>query len=284
MFGDLGAAGTVTFIVRGGTHSTPTARVIRVPASLSRGSFKISDNDSPRPVDRVFLTYNYYDGVRTPDVSFNVNREVLGFEKTFLGGDASFEMRLPFLQFSNFSGPEGIVSNEVADLTMILKYAVINDRSTGDVLSGGLAVTVPTAQHGTLQPDGSEKRSTLFQPYVGWIINRGDWYAHAFHAVVVSTDSEEPTLINNDVGIGYWLAKNDYGFFRGIVPTVEAHLLTPVDHRSSTDQFHGIDILTFTAGVNFVLPRATLGTAIAVTVTGPSPNRVEAILSFNYRF
>ena len=41
------------------------------------------------------------------------------------------------------------------------------------------------AQDGGLLADGGALRSVLFQPYIGWIINNGDFYAHGFQALVV---------------------------------------------------------------------------------------------------
>src|SRR5262249_14126916 len=76
--------------VRGGTFRIPV---------VSGGAVKIADNESPRPVDRIFLTYNFYDNLNTfGGRDFDVHREVFGFEKTFLGGDASFGLRVPVLQ------------------------------------------------------------------------------------------------------------------------------------------------------------------------------------------
>src|SRR5205823_14358901 len=59
----------------------------RIPAECH--SFKIADDQNARPQDRVFFDYNYYNNVGAnfrlgTDVSnMNVNRGVVGFEKTF---------------------------------------------------------------------------------------------------------------------------------------------------------------------------------------------------------
>src|SRR5207248_9322234 len=64
MLGDLlvptGGFRTVFFAPRG---STPTAQVFRLP-SANHG-FKIADDNSPRPQNRVFTTYNYYNDINT---------------------------------------------------------------------------------------------------------------------------------------------------------------------------------------------------------------------------
>src|SRR5262249_37613781 len=57
-------------------------------------AFKISENEIPRPVDRVWVMYNYYSDVAASGLAFGspgaqVHREMVGGEKTFLGGNAS---------------------------------------------------------------------------------------------------------------------------------------------------------------------------------------------------
>jgi hypothetical protein len=254
---------------------------------VSHASFKISDNESPRPTDRVFFTYNNFSGVSAGNGStFGLNRELIGFEKTFLDGNASFGMRLPFLEASGLgSNTAGFPTSEVGDLTFISKYAFINDRQTGNVVSGGLALTTPTASHTVTLSDGNALHSFLFQPYAGWIFNSGNAYAQGFHAFVIPTDSRDITEFNNDVGVGYWVYKNCQGLLRGVVPTVEGHLYVPLDHRSTSDIIYASNIFTITAGVNVVLPgNSTFGAAIGIPVTGPKPDSVEALVGFNWRF
>jgi hypothetical protein len=173
----------------------------------------------------------------------------------------------------------------IGDLTLIGKYAVITNRDTGNLVCVGLAVTLPTADEEVILADGTDFRSTLFQPYVGWIFNRGDFFAHAFHALVIPTEARDITVLNNDIGIGWWVARRDEGLIRGIVPTVEGHLFTPLSNRSANDIITAPDIFTLTAAVNLVLPGgSTIGAGIAAPFTGPRPNAVEALVSFNFRF
>src|SRR5262249_7073012 len=113
------------------TVTTPLAqaRTVLVPVP-TRGSFKIADNESPIPRDRVFTYWNYYDRLGFPQTGANApittttttttngvnnqfqpfattttvttatpgaprvssNRETFGFEKTFLDGYASVEL------------------------------------------------------------------------------------------------------------------------------------------------------------------------------------------------
>lgn len=66
-----------------------------LPIVTQYGALKIAENESPLPQDRVFLTYNYYSEVLDSDF----HRETLGFEKTFLGGEASIGLRVPAFEF-----------------------------------------------------------------------------------------------------------------------------------------------------------------------------------------
>lgn len=62
--------------------------------------FKISENEFPRPLDRVFVTYNYYSDVAASGLAYGspgsqVHRQMTGGEKTFLNGNASIGIRIP---------------------------------------------------------------------------------------------------------------------------------------------------------------------------------------------
>src|SRR5262249_8815922 len=100
-----------------------------------RASYKISESESPRPVNRVYVNYNYYnDGARLIDGidHSDLHRETLGFERTFMDGDASVGMRVPFVQLV---GDNEIKDYQFGDMSLLFKFALINDRPSGDVLS-----------------------------------------------------------------------------------------------------------------------------------------------------
>ena len=297
MFGDLiGPFGTQriqtgrTRLVRvpfpGGSFS-----LVRVPVILEvrepladRGTFKIADNESPRPVDRVFINYNFFDNVfgsLNPGLPrTDLHRETIGFEKTFLDRNASFGVRLPFIQLA---GSDRVDDSLVGDLTFILKYAAINDPQTGNVLSGGLALTAPTGETNV-----AHLHTVLFQPWAGYIYNAGDFYAHGFTSLVVPTDSRDVTVWFNDLGIGWWLYRTGSSapLLSAVVPTAEVHVNTPLNHRGSDSTPVGfLDSVNLTFGVNWVLrQRLYFGTAVAFPVTGPQPFDVEALGSLNFRF
>jgi hypothetical protein len=287
MFGDLGVSGfgLVNRFVPSTNPSLPGSVVqVRVPM-VFHGSFKISDVEGPRPSDRVYFNYNFYDRVPAAGSTIGLNREVIGLEKTCFGGDASFSVRLPFLQSNGADNVGGFASHEVGDLTVAAKYALINSRETGNVLVGGLVLTLPTADHALVLADGQTMRDVLIQPYAGWLINMGSFFAQGFHAIVVPTDNRDVTQLNNDVAVGLWVCRHSEGLVRGIVPTLEGHVFTPLSNRNVTDLVFASDIFTLTGGITVVLPgNSTIGAAIAAPLTGPRPNNVEALVSVNFRF
>ena len=66
--------------------------------------FKIAEGESPRPMDRVFFKYNFYNNVdptrwsdpTQPIHNVNLNLYTLGMEKTFFDGLMSLGIRIPF--------------------------------------------------------------------------------------------------------------------------------------------------------------------------------------------
>src|SRR5262249_48912673 len=150
MIGDLGfsalaAAGTSTVTPRPPVSVPGKAGgLVGAIAQTGQGAFKITENESPRPVDRVFATYNFFNrvgsGLGSDIPTFDVHRETLGFEKTFLDGDASVGMRVSATQTA---GDGSFTASDFNNVNVITKYALINDRASGDVWSAGLAVSVP---------------------------------------------------------------------------------------------------------------------------------------------
>ncbi len=286
MFGDLiGISGTRSIVLGQG----PTATTVRgLPISGRYNGFKVTDNDNPRPVDRVFFNYNTYSNIYRSLLpagvpSVNMDQQLIGFERTFLQGDASFGMRLPFIQINGFSQAEAHI---VGDLTVHFKFAWINNRETGNVFSTGLMVTTPTGGGTTILADGSvAPHSVLIQPWAGWIYNIERLYLQAFHSIVIPTNQRDPTILFNSLAAGYWLYRsNTDRLLQGFVPVMELHLNTPLNHRSDTDMIFFKDQLNLTAGGYFVFPRMTLGGAVGVPLVGPRPYDVEAIATLNFRF
>jgi hypothetical protein len=272
MIGDLG----VPFV-------TSQRAPLKVPFS-SNGTFKIADNESPRPLDRLFVTYNYFNDVFTGHFpQTNLHQEVFGFEKTLLDGYASIGLRAPIFQIQE-DGPLG--QSDFGDLSIVLKYAWINNTRLGNVLSTGLVVTVPTGPAFSL-PDGSSFHPVILQPYAGGVFNADRLYVHGFTSLAVPTDSRDALLLFNDLGIGYRLYQgSDKAILRYVIPTLETHINTPLSHRGAQNpQVAALDEVVFTYGVHVGLCRgAQLTLGVATPVTGPLPYDLEAFAQFNWRF
>jgi hypothetical protein len=156
--------------------------VARVP-QVFRGAFKITENDTPRPTTRFYTSYYYYDqvskgvgGPNTPRIQ--VHQEVFGYEQAFLDNRFSIGARLPYNQILS---PRFFNDTSLADLTLITKGVIWENRDTGSLLSGGLVVTLPTAD--TPFPStitGQDIHSTLLQPFVGYILMGQDLFLQGF--------------------------------------------------------------------------------------------------------
>ena len=70
-------------------------------------TFKVVEGQSPVPQNRVYGRYNLFN--RLDNNNANLNRYVIGFERTFFDGNASFGMLLPFYSINQglFAQPAG---------------------------------------------------------------------------------------------------------------------------------------------------------------------------------
>jgi len=248
-------------------------RRLSIPASYS--PFKIAENESPRPQDRVFLTYNFYKNeLGTEDI----HRESIGVEKALLGGDASLGLRLPFFQID---GDARNRNAKVDDLSLLFKYAWIHDREA--VLATGVVLTLPSGASYKLVR-GGERHIVQTQPYAGYLWGREDWYVHGFASVVVPSDDAAPAILFNDLGVGYWLYRGE-GILTAAVPTLEVHVNTPLTHRDASDAERRRDSVDLTGGVHFNLGRrSSVGIAAGTPVTHPRLFDAEVLGQFNWAF
>jgi hypothetical protein len=287
----------------------PVTTLVRVPEA-GHGAFKIAENESPAPEDRVFVTYNFYSDVTGPMGGLNVprvdtvtttingnpttittlnpgvaaaqtdvHREVFGFEKTLFGGNASIGLRAPVLEEIGAFGDDLF-----GDLTIIGKYALWNDLHSGDVFSAGLALTVPTGPG--IETFAGTVHSFLLQPYIGYRWTMDDWYVQGFSSVAVPTDSRDVTILFNDVGLGYRLYRGAPDQLISLIaPTIEAHVTTPLNNRAIDSPIRIPDLVVLTEGVHFGFRNnSTLTLGVATPVTGPRIFDIEALVQFNWRF
>jgi hypothetical protein len=303
MFGDLlGVSGNRVIVIRSSrvtgqqfiSPSSPSnvfrgnTNIIVAPLPV-RTAFKISEFESPRPENRVYFNYNFYDNVgrqfRLPGAPVSdFHRETIGFEYAMGDNrDFSFGMRLPFDQLE---GNRDIENTQISDLSLVAKYALYNDRSSGNLLSTGMVLTLPTGP--ALQvPGQSALHSTIFQPFIGFVYNFENAYVLGFSSVAVPTDIRDITFLFNDLQIGYWLYRDNAPSTRitGIVPVFEMHVDTPlnhagIDHAPLASQ----DAFNLTTGVYVLCRRAVVGVAAGVPLVGPKPFDYELNANISFRW
>jgi hypothetical protein len=253
------------------------------PIAPLRGAYKIAENESPRPMDRIYVQYNYYNDVGG---EADLHRETVGVEKTFFGGAASLGLRLPFGELDTDFG----TIEKTLDLSVILKYALLENRTTGSLVTLGFAITpasgdVPTAFALNRDFTVREVHPTQLQPFVGYIWNHGQFFVQGFVSCLIPTDSDDVTVLLNDLGAGYrfevgarWLSE--------VIPTLELHLNTPLNHRDDSlflQRFR--DTLDLTGGFHFNFnDHVSLGAAAGTPLTTPQLFDYETIVNLNIRF
>jgi hypothetical protein len=286
--------------------ATPSPRTASALAPSVR-NFKIAENQSPQPQDRVFYSFNYYYNLNaavdkrfdTPINNLRAYREILGFEKTFDEGRASFGLVLPIDTLyatstivGNFAKPGG-VSTSTGDMSLFTKFIVRQDPKTGSLISAGVVVTPPTGPR-TFAGAGyiSSIHTTTIQPYIGYILRRGNFYLHGFSAFEFPVDPNDVTLAYNDAGLGYFLYQDTdevaNHWLTAIVPTTEVHINTPLNHRdpyNPNDVAGSANVVNLTQGLNLEFNHRSIITfGIASPVTSPKPFDLEALVLFNLRF
>jgi hypothetical protein len=263
--------------------------------------FKIADDESPAPLDRVYFSFDYFDdvndaanrarGIDLHDV--RVYRETFGREKNFLDSAASVGLRLPLDTLTADSNLPALTgsSTDLGDLSVILKAALLRDPDTASLLSVGLAVTFPTGADAFARAGQAVTfHNTALQPFLGYPWNQGDFYLQGFCSLDVPTDTNDVTILHDDVGAGYWVYRQaDPGLLlTGIAPALEVHVNTPLNHRGvlhSTDPACTPDVVDLTAGASVELHRgARLAVGLVAPVTGPRPFNVEGIAQLRLNF
>lgn len=285
-----------------------------VHAPVAPGSaFQVADNEGARPVDRVFLTFGYFLGPVLPaepvgpapaalsganiltkpfnrsDASglrtnaSSLYREVFGFEKVVLDGNASVGLRTPVFQIQN-TGPLELAG--VGDLTLLFKYALFNDRQSGNLVSAGLALTAPTGPDLVPVPGASAIHPVLFQPFAGGVWHYERLYAQGFSSLVVPTDARDAVLWFNNLALGYQLYGDPLsGVLTGVIPSVQMNFCTPFTHRGLNAPFVGaLDTAALAGGLHLTFHRLCLTVGASTPLTGPHPTDLGGFAQVNFVF
>jgi hypothetical protein len=217
-----------------------------------------------------------------------MHRMTLGVEQTFWDGNASISARLP-IQYREFGNGQTI--DGIADLTIVTKFIIAQNKNTGSVFSGGVAVTAPISRDAQLA-EGGDLANWIIQPWLGFVYNADRFYVQGFTSYAAPLETRDVSLLANDIGIGYKVYQNrcSDSTLTAIVPTIEAHLLTPIRNRNlknvtqtGSQQVGAPDMLTLTGGVHFGLwNRAWLTLGFGAPVTGLKLFDYEGVLQLNY--
>lgn len=267
-----------------------TSRFNQLPVLPRYAGLKVTDHDGPRLADRFFFSFNQYTDVNgsvnppnTP--SLRLNRQLVGFETSF-DDRYGVGIRVPFLQLS---GAREIDAREIGDVTLIGKYAIVNDPGSGNIFTIGANLTLPTGGRGDglgRLADGSPlPRAVFLQPWVGAVWNWDDFFFQGTSALLMPTSPVYPATAFNSVGMGYWAYRDSAdAFVRGIAPVIELHVNTPINNRGSDNLIIFRDQANLTTGLFMQFTRLTLGGAVCVPLVGPKPYDLEAMITASYQF
>jgi hypothetical protein len=271
------------------------------PPSFVKG-FKIADNQSVLPVNRIYYDFNFFDNVNQPVNQrlqngiqrVQIYRQLIGGEKTFFDGQASIGVRVPINTITADS-PTGGVSTPtrtaINNFNVYTKYLFYSDTATKTFAAGGLAITIPTGPQNFAGANYVRNyNNPELQPYIGLQKTWDRFYFLGFEAVNVPLNTHDVTTLYNDYALGYFVyrTQDKRDLIQGIAPTLEVHINDPLNHRnifSAKDKAGSADIVDFTSGLNiFFKNKVQLGMAVVTPITGPRPFSIEALTFLNVYF
>lgn len=247
----------------GAQGNTPIPQPLILPGMLTS-----ADVQWTMPQNRIFVDYSRFEKFQvisptvtlnanggfttTQEAGFNLNTFDVGFEKTILDGRASLYGRVPFLSASEPAAdvrPGSI--DGVGDLEFGFKYLLKYNCETGDAMSVGLSVDVPTGQPGvftwsarTPGTNGAQIdfasvsiNPVFLQPWTSFLLNYDRFFVQEYLGILVPVSNEVVPALNNDVTVGYrlWTAPCKHRTITSITPMVSAQVLTPLSTGGVAD-------------------------------------------------
>jgi len=215
------------------------------------GRMKIAENTSPIPKDRLLFNYSFFDSVPLFPGGIGVHRFTPGFEKTFLRGWMSLELKMPMAVTLDSiivqDGATDLSHGEFGNMALTFKSLLLQ-RPTW-AISGGLVINFPTADDTWLmRSDGTTlvkvcNEAVHLQPFFGFLWTPNDrFFAQGFlqwevetngNAVLINQgqglayvdDIHDATFQYLDVGIGQWIwrGRSRYDRLTGVAWTAELH-------------------------------------------------------------
>jgi hypothetical protein len=269
--------------------------VVDTPA-FSLRNLKLVENNSPFPRDRVFFNHHYFNNaILGPGATMDVNRYLVGAEKTFGGGWSSLECRLPFASTlnsdQNLNGTD-IRNTEFGNVGFVFKRILRANENAA--LAAGLGCAIPTADNARVF-DGTgaefleiDNFAVHLVPYIA-LANRPTerTFWQTFAQIDLPTNGNpvyanfsqstpgpglprigtmtDQTLCYLDTSFGYWLYRDPARTLTGIAPTIEFHYTTTLNNADQiTDPTTGtligsainrFDLLNMTFGTHFTFAR-----------------------------
>ncbi|HEX3315420.1 MAG TPA: transporter, partial [Gemmataceae bacterium] len=284
------------------------------------GRQKMSEDTSPIPRDRLIFDYDYFSGASLTPGGIDVHRIVVGFEKTYLDGRASLEVRMPFASTLDSTSTVGLESRntEIGDVRITPRFLAYSSETVN--VGTGLGIYLPTSADTRVRNgDGSDlarfsNDSVTLSPYLGVLFTPNDrvfsqeWISFDFDtggsALSANVDGNglqslgryrNGTQMNLDAQIGYWLINpSDQAAVTGLAPFLELHYGSAVTNASMIQagdlQIGGGsrgDELNLTAGVMVQLgERLNLQVGASVPVINSDSRNFEWQVGFrlNYFF
>jgi hypothetical protein len=280
---------------------------ITTPAAGSGGLgfAKIAEGGSPIPHDRVFFNYGNYNSVPYGYGGSNLYSYTPGFEKTFFDGMASVEVRVPFASGLNpnlITNGSALTNSGGTKFGNVALYSkVLLHQTQSYAFSAGLGVTLPTADGTSVALSNGtpllniKNEAVHLQPFLGLVYAPNDrFFTQGFVQYDLAANGN-PVALNTgtalrnagtltdanhifvDLGLGYWLYRNDCECacgITGIAPMFELHYTGTISDSDivSAGPFQVGD---FNGDLNMVncVAGATIGFAnggnLSVAYTGP---------------
>jgi len=242
--------------------------------------FKIAENVSPIPRDRLFFNYNHFENALNDYLGrpVSLDRYTFGLEKTFFDELTSIELRLPIAHGLNstqdFASPDtrGL---ELSNLSIALKAVLLSGERW--LISGGTTLTFPTGDGYAEAFDGEknffiDNDAVHLAPFVGWLIVPTEkWFAQGFFQTDFDLNGnqvrseflgsqgilQDQNLLFVDASVGHWLMRRNprANALSGIAAITELHYTMTMNEPDSvagvTNPFNHVDVLNLTAALHF---------------------------------
>ena len=289
---------------------------ISVTAAGGDRRFKLTENNSPFPQNRVFFNYHHFHNALRDAAGRrrNVNRYTFGVESTVWNECNSIELRVPFAgtvsSSQDLSGSD-FESTEFGNISFAFKRLLFRNQCSA--LAVGLGVVLPTGDDSVLLDSGVPQAifnndSFYIQPFLGYyrqpnerlfwqFFTQVDFDANGNRVVIPGTGIfgtgsdqvqtlQDQTLLFLDFSMGYWLYKNDARrrYLTGVAPMLELHYTTTLQDQDlgNFGVFERIgrrDVLNLTAGLLF-----QIGQMSSLRVAAVSPLREDFDKIFDAEF